>query len=481
MVRWAYFFVILTVAALAIAGALWMTRGPDLAPVATRPGLPPAPMGTPAAPDLAGLDPEIVEQIHEALEAVNAAGHDADRWRALAVAYDANGIDQPAAACYTRAVELRPADERCWYDLAVVRAGLGDLDGAVAAMRRAIALDGDYAPGHWRLGFWLLDRGELEGAASAFGRATSADGNDEAGWIGLARVALQRGRSRDAIDALDRVAGSGSPNQAYAQSLLARAYRGLGRLEEAEAAALRGLGAELRVGDPRRDEIDGQRSGLTWRIREARSLSARGRHDEAIAVMERLQKAHPDEVAILTALATSYNAAGRRDQGVRTLERVVALRPSYYPAHLALARVHAAGDRRRALEHVDRALSLNPTLAPAHGLRGELLLAGGDPAGAATAFGAASRSEPANSRWLSRAAAAHEQAGQWNAAAEALAVLVRRDPDSAPAHRHLGVARMNLGDLDAAEAALLRAAELDPTDPALDHALRELRRRRGAS
>ncbi len=113
MVPRAYLLVGLTVAAIGIAGALWMTRGRDTAPVAAAHGLPPAPTGAPAAPDLAGLDPEIVEQIHEALEAVNAAGHDADRWRALAVVYDANGIDQPAADCYARAVALRPADERC--------------------------------------------------------------------------------------------------------------------------------------------------------------------------------------------------------------------------------------------------------------------------------------------------------------------------------------------------------------------------------
>lgn len=483
-------FGLAVVALVGLAAAWWMAmarRTPDAGTAAAlrahgTASSPPAPV------NLEALDPGILARLRPAMAAVRQRPGDPKSWRALGLVYDANEIFGPAAECYERVVTLRPADGRCWYDLAVVRAELGEVDGAIEAMRLAIAIDPDYAPQHWRLGFWLLDRGELEEARASFKAATRIDGRDEAGWIGLARTHLQDGSDDEAIDILQRIADNRSANEAYARSLLARAYRRLGRNSEADAASLGGLGARLVTIDPWRDEVARDRAGLTSRIREAGALVAAGRRDEAVAMMEQLAGEHPDEVSILTALGTTYSSVGDLPRSVQTLRQAVARRPSYYPAHLGLARAMAAMSdadgqdaaalRAGAMEHVDRALELNPTLSAAHGLRGEMLMASGEFAAAAESFAAAARGEPANPQWRYRAAVAHGRAGQWQAAAEQLAVLAQWEPDSAPVLMMLGVALTNVGDLDGAEAALRRAVELAPTDPALDDALRELRRRR---
>lgn len=435
------------------------------------------------------IDGEIADLVRRAVAQVTAGPDDPDRWRALGVVYDANDLDVEAAACYERAVALRPSDGVGWYHLAVVRDGLGSSAPAIEAMRRAVDLAPTYAPARWRLGFMLLDAGDPDAAEAAFRAATRLDPEDDTAWIGLARTQLRQGADRAALDILMRLTSSGSVHEAYADHLAATALRRLGRADEAESAALRGSGAPFTLTDPWRDEVDRARAGLTWRILEAAALVAAGRADEGIALMETLQGRHPDEVAILTALGSSYTSVDRHDDAVRVLESALEIRPSYYPAHLTLARALTAKAalpgapdvealRLDALEHVDRALALNPTLSQAHGLRGDLMMTRQDYTEAAASYGEAARAAGADTRWLSRAALAHMRAEQWAEAVAALTVVTRRDPEAAMAHRLLGVAQMQLGDLDAAEATLHRAVELDPMDPALNAALAELRRRR---
>ncbi len=488
--RAARFAVIGVLAAAAAGGvALRVLRdrggGPDRAePAAVAP---PA-AGLPAPDDMESMDPEIAAAVSGALDEVRAGPADAARWRRLALVYDGNDLHDLARRCYERAVELVPSDKRSWYDLALMRAEVGDIAGAMSAVQRVIAIDPFYAPAHWRLGFWLLEEGDAAGAEAAFEESRRIDPEDSAAWIGLARARLHREADEEAAAVLRELIDRDLGNAACAQQLLARALRRLGRMDEAEAAAIAGAGSPFVTSDPWRKEVRAGRAGLTAEIRRASSLVADGRAAEGVALMEDLRRRYPDEVSIATAFGTTLRKAGRLDESVGALETAVAMRETYYPAHLELARTLAAaargGERGRQLEdralaHLDRAIELNETLAGAHGLRGELLFARGDVAGAVRSFEQAARSEPANTAWLYRAAVGQCQLGEWDAAVEALLVVTARDPDSVAALHLLGVAQSSLGRLDEAEKTLNRAALLAPDDPAVQAALRQIGRRRG--
>lgn len=68
---------------------------------------------------------------------------------------------------WTNAVERAPDSARAWSGLARVRRLAGDLDGADAAARKAIALDPTYAPARLTRAYNLIARGELEEARAA--------------------------------------------------------------------------------------------------------------------------------------------------------------------------------------------------------------------------------------------------------------------------------------------------------------------------
>lgn len=440
--------------------------------------------------DLTQIDPEIADLVRQAVHEVEADERDVGRWLHLGMTYDANDLLESARSCYAYAVHLDPTCQEGWYHLAVVRALRGDLDEAIDAMRRMISLESQYAPAHWRLGQWLLDQGRLQEAKAAFETATRIDPDDWAGWIGLGRVHLNKGEVEQAAVALERVANSDSINAAYAKQLLARAYRRLGHSEQAEAAAARDLGPGLVWHDSWRSRVQSLRVGWTWRIKEAYGALAQGRYDEAAALLEQLRRARPEELAVLTNLGIAYREQHRTDDSIRTLQEALLVKPEHYPAHFELAVSYLQKSQQPnvpsltelrdfAMEHVQRALALNPTLAAAHDLLGGLLWLREDFAGAADSFQRAWSLDPESPMYLFRAGMAYARLEQWDKVAEALQTTTRRLPSSAEAFRVLGLAHMNLDNMEQAEAALLRARELRPSDALIEGALRRVRRKRG--
>src|SRR5262249_19602766 len=68
---------------------------------------------------------------------------------------------------------LRPLSPRPYSLLGLALRGRGDMAGAEASFRRAIALGPDYAPSHYNLGLALGDRGDKVGAEASFRRAVA--------------------------------------------------------------------------------------------------------------------------------------------------------------------------------------------------------------------------------------------------------------------------------------------------------------------
>jgi tetratricopeptide (TPR) repeat protein len=125
--------------------------------------------------------------------------------------------------------------------LAVTKGRAGQIEGAIAAIDKSIALDGAYAPSHWRRSLWLLDQSKAGEARAEFQKATELDAANPGGWVGLARVALSEQRPGDAVDLLEKFL-SQHPGDLYALHLLGTAYQRQGRCESQYALAMAGPG-----------------------------------------------------------------------------------------------------------------------------------------------------------------------------------------------------------------------------------------------
>lgn len=474
-----------TLAAVAVVsiGAAWWWAGrrepppytPFTDPVVKAPK-PPLPH------NLDDFRPEMAATIRRVWVKVNASPDDASAWRELAVLYDAHHFYGLAEQVYERAVDLDESAARCWYGLACVRGELGDLEGACAAMDHVRSLYENSIPAHFRVGLWRLELGDLESAEAAFQQAAAIDERNSVGRIGLARVSLQRQQWERAVELLEPIAFGNENNARYARQLLGRAYRGLGRDEDAAAAFVGGVGGGLHLQEPWRREVEQSRMFVFPTLAEANRLLARHRPDEAAALLDELWEQRPDEVGPLKALAIAYRKAGRLDDSAAVLTDALSQYPTYYSAHLEMARTLAAmADRaEEALAHVDRALELNSTFAAAHALRGKLLLRQGAISDAAAAYHEAARCEPAGVQYRYAAALAEMRLERWDVAARDLEVITKRSPSEARVFRQLGIAYLNLDRLQDAESALMRALELAPSDPQARAAQRRLEMRKRA-
>ncbi len=194
------------------------------------------------------------------------------------------------------------------------------------------------------------DSGSLEAAAEAFAAAASLDGSL---YQAEADVALAR------VLELSDLSWEG----ARVQDAFAR--------DAAELARLRGQRAP--EADRREAELSARRKALSARYDELRELGSR-REAAAKASLSSLLRDHPDDVAVLRAVALYHAVGGRLDLAAQVLARADAERLSDPWLELARASANAAA---RDLPRRDRGIAGLQELARAHPdlLRARLLAA----------------------------------------------------------------------------------------------------------
>ncbi|MFN8062920.1 MAG: tetratricopeptide repeat protein [Vicinamibacterales bacterium] len=429
--------------------------------------------------DLREASTEVRQAIDGARADVLAHGDEAPSWGRLGQVAEANGFGSAARRAYVEAIERAPGDARWWYRRAVVEARLGDVSTALVSIGKAAELNGSYAPIFWRRGQWLLDQGDYTGAEQAFGRAASLASDDPAGVLGLARVHLARGDVQRAADAIEQLLAK-HPGERYALQLLGTAYRRLGRLDEAEYALVAGATGEPNWNDPWSDEVGSLRQGYAAQLKDATSRILAGQFETAIPILERLRSQRPTDTSLLNQLGLSYLAAGRGDEGLQLLQQSVELDGENVETHLRLSSVLLEkGDVEKSLLHANRAVALSPQLSRAHEARGLALWRQGNRDSAVASMTGAIRYDPRNLQarvWLGYLLM---ERNDWANAAGQFEFAARRNPVMTQAFVGLGLARLNAGQLDAAESALARAATLDPRSRQVAEARAMLEQRRG--
>lgn len=412
--------------------------------------------------DLSAADPLIAELLGELTAAVTDRPEDVPAWSRLAMACQANGLLEQAEHGYRRVLALDGERPRTWYRLAHVLARRGALPEAVVAADRALAIDDAPASVWASRGRWQLELGRLDDADASFDRAAALAPASVLPAIGRARVALQRGDSAAAVALLEPLVER-DPADGYLAHLLGTALHGVGRHDEASELQFRADGAVPQADDPWLDELDAFRTGYDVVIASAQRLIVAGDGDGALAQLDQLRMARPEDVVVLNTVASAQQTAGRLDEAAATLQRAVELHPAHDATHLNRSGVLLAqGDLEAALAAAERAVELNPALGPAQLQLGRIHIRRGAHADAVDALAVAIERgvDDPNVRLLRAQLLEHLQ--RWSDALIEYERIVERRPASASGH--LGMARMlaERGRIEEAERHLERAGTLDP-------------------
>ena len=286
----------------------------------------------------------------------------------LAAAYGEMGkllmaAEFPAHAepCYLNAQALAPGDPRWSYYLGHLYRVKGDTTKAAALFERTLQLRPDDVPALIWLGETSLDQGRLDHATSTFSKALSLQPRLVAAQVGLGRAALARRDYASAVEhlesalALDRRAS-------IVHYPLALAYRGLGKMDEAEAH-LRQRG-EIEIGPPdplMRDLTGSLHSAAMFEARGDRALAARD-FKAALAAFQRGLELAPDNLSIRHKMATALSLTGDIPAAVSQFQEVLRRSPDFAGAHYSLAVLLLSnGQLDQAIERLAAAVRYDPT------------------------------------------------------------------------------------------------------------------------
>jgi tetratricopeptide (TPR) repeat protein len=327
---------------------------------------------------------------------------------------------QPAIESLRKALELAN-DPLYAYDLGLALRLAGDLDGAEAQFRAALAKIPAHGFAHRALGLVLRQKGDLEGAAVELKSATALLPVDAQSYQLLGSVLIKLSRD-GGIEALTHAVEL-DPDSTEARATLAQAL--------------------VRAG--RRDEAEHQQY-------EIESINA---------VNASLSRA-------MIALESGMRAIdkGDRTAGLEQLSKATVEDPSFAEARYRLGAALMAGagtDLKASEQHLTRAVELDPRYAPALYQLGVLKARRGDAAGALASLRRATELAPGFLDAHRELAAQAWQEKDWPTVLGSLRSIVAWQPGDAKAHFALARALAEQGDRDGAARELAIAQRLDPS------------------
>jgi tetratricopeptide (TPR) repeat protein len=322
----------------------------------------------------------------------------------LAQLYHTYGFVDAAAAGYSGASRLLPADPRWPHLLGVLHRAEGRLAEAEDAFRSALELHGAAPALRVHLGRLLLEQGRLDEAEGVLQPILVAGAVDPAAIACQGEIELARGRFTEAVRLLDLALGL-VPDANRLHYPLASALRGLGDLEAARRHL--GLAGEvgLRPADALLDRLDQLQTGHTAHMRRGEQAYAKGRAREAVEEFTRALAFEPRSVSARIGLAATLAAAGRGEDAIAPLREALAIEPDNAVVHYDLgALLLARGEAEAAVRHLRTAIALRPDDGPARMALARALRAHGDRSAATIELRELLSREPAHAEpWLTLA------------------------------------------------------------------------------
>jgi len=363
--------------------------------------------------------------------------------------------DRPAARARVDTVLQKQPDA---VEALTLRADLDIADGRTEAARETLKTVAARTPNdpevHAKLVSLALDQNELDAArAHHADLAKAAPGGPITHFL-QAMIETRAGQlpaARDAVgEALRR-----APDYLPAVALAAGVHLQLGELEQAERYARqlvenapnaiqghRLLGATyLRMNAPDR-ALDAVRRPIERGANDSMLLAIAGEAslktnepEAAARYFEQASKLDPKDARKLTGLAMAHLAAGNRERGIDELEAAVELDSTSLQADVALA-MALVRDRKhdQALQAVARMETKAPTSPVPAGMRGAVLAAKGDSAGARKAFEEALARDPKFFPAAANLANLDLHDGKPDEARKRYEAVLAADPKNAQAH-----------------------------------------------
>lgn len=400
-----------------------------------------------------GRAKEVTEDARFAVEGLPApVAHDLRLQRA--VAWSELGNVRAAMREVDEARRAYPERVDSWLTEISLRIRAGELEAALTAARRAVAMAPGEAAAHYQLGSVHHVRGALQEARKAYDDTLARQPGHVDALLARAGIALDGGRLADAGKDIEqlRQAAPRDPRAVYLRAQLAQ--------RQGDAAAARAALNEVTA------LLDPVPEGFLRHKPQLLMLGGLAHHglgqtEKARPYLEGALRAQ-GQVAAAKLLAQIHLSEGSVDSAVKVLENYLQAVPQDLQAMELLAQAHASGGRTARAVQILRAgaeRTREPAVRAALGL---MLIRAGDRRQAEVELEAAVKAEPALLEAAAALAQLRAQSGQLKPALALAESLVRRAPSDARLKALLGSLKAQAGDRAGARKALDEALALRP-------------------
>lgn len=289
-------------------------------------------------PSLAHVDPDVVEAITAAREAVARDPRSSESWGRLGDRYFVHDFMGEAAKCYSKAEELDPSRSVWPYRLGWSLVN-SHPDQAVAPFERSLRTFGSYAPAHEAYASVLVRVGRTDEAIEHFSRASELEPKAPHAETGLGLISLSRG-DLDAARAHLEEALARDEKHVEAHVGLAQVYLALGLEQEAmhHAELSRTLPQTSRRQDPF-GSPDLPPAGARARTKFGKQLEKQGKDEQAAEQYRLGLRSNPNYYSARLSLAKLLIRQGRRDEAIELLREAERLDPAFEQVRQDLKRL----------------------------------------------------------------------------------------------------------------------------------------------
>ncbi len=333
-------------------------------------------------PDLEAVEPEVGKQLAALqdglLELTRTAAVSTEKlsegYGLLGQTYQAYALLVSAQACYLNAHRLAPKEFRWAYFLAILYQQDGQAEEAIRYFQLAGGLRADYPAAFVHLGnlYWQTNR--LEEARANFERALTLNDRNAAAHYGLGQIALSTRNYTTAVNQLEQ-ALTLAPDANRLHYALAMAYRGLGKLDEAQAHLQRQGGVGVRVRDPLVDDLQTLLQGERLQMLRGRLAFDVGRFAEAVEAFRKAVAAKPDSLSARVNLGSALAQTGDLAGAIEQFNEALRLNPNNEAALYNLGALRAQQNQPdAAIEPLKRLVSIRPLDSDARFLLAQQLL-----------------------------------------------------------------------------------------------------------
>lgn len=355
-------------------------------------------------PDLQSMEQDVRDHVTWAQNALAAAINDkatstekfGDLYGLTGQIYHAYSLNSPAKECYLNASRLAPKDFSWVYLLGKLYEREGGVQQAINHYNAAGQLRPDYLPVFVSLGNIYLQLNRLDEAEANFSRALEVNENVAAAQYGLGQAALSKRSYADAAKYLEK-AISLAPESNRLHYALAMAYRGLGRMDQAQSQLALSGTVGVRVSDPLVDGLQDLVKGARLHLIRGRSALEARRFSEAADQFRKAIAAQPDNLPAHVNLGAALSQTGDLAGGLEQFEETLRLDPNHPNVHYNIGLLLSQSGRHQdAIKHLQAAVSSEPTDANARFLLGQELVKVRRLAEAEKEFSSVVQSQPDN-------------------------------------------------------------------------------------